>query len=108
MSDERTEPGYVGTERTTLLGWLDYHRATLAWKCAGLTAEQLVTRSVPPSSLSLIGLVRHMTDVERSWFRVRFESEPVAPVYAYGPDFDDAFDLLDVHGSDTAMAAWTA
>jgi uncharacterized damage-inducible protein DinB len=65
--DRPTEP-CLGDERTMLLGWLDGQRATLLWKCAGLVPEQLATQSVPPSDLSLIGLVRHMTDVERHWF----------------------------------------
>ncbi|HEX9553910.1 MAG TPA: DUF664 domain-containing protein, partial [Streptosporangiaceae bacterium] len=66
---ERTEPPEVAGERKALQGWLDYHRATLLFKCQGLTPEQLVKRSVPPSTLSLLGLVRHMAEVERSWFR---------------------------------------
>ena len=52
-----------------LTGWLDYHRATLAWKCEGLTDDQLRQRAVPPSALSLLGLVRHLTEYERGWFR---------------------------------------
>ena len=51
---------------------LDWQRATLLYKCAGLTGEQLARRAVPPSGLSLLGLVRHMTKVERTWFRQRF------------------------------------
>ena len=57
------------TSATMLEGWLDYHRETLAWKCEGLDDAQLRTASVPPSELSLLGLVRHMAEVERSWFR---------------------------------------
>ncbi len=51
-----------------LIGWLDFHRATLALKCEGLDAEQLARRAVPPSALSLLGLVRHMAEVEQVWF----------------------------------------
>ena len=51
------------------LDWLDWHRATLLRKCAGLDAAQLATRAVPPSNLSLLGLVRHMSDTERGWVR---------------------------------------
>ena len=56
---------------------LDWHRATLLYKCAGLTGAQLAEHTVPPSGLSLLGLVRHMTKVERTWFRQRFAGEPV-------------------------------
>jgi uncharacterized damage-inducible protein DinB len=66
---ERVEPLRVAGERATLTGFLQYQRQTLAMKCAGLTAEQLREKSVPPSDLSLLGLVRHMVSVERSWFR---------------------------------------
>jgi hypothetical protein len=58
---------HVSDERTSLEGWLEYHRATLLIKCAGLEPEQLAIRSAPPSSLSLLGLVRHLTEVE-AWF----------------------------------------
>ncbi len=64
----RPEPPVTADERATLEGFLDFHRATLELKCRGLTPEQLAERAVPPSSLSLLGLVRHLADVERSWF----------------------------------------
>ena len=54
-----------GDERSILLGWLAFHRNALEAKCAGLDAEQLATRSAPPSPLSLLGLVRHLTEMER-------------------------------------------
>jgi uncharacterized damage-inducible protein DinB len=65
---DRSEPPFVADERTTLDGWLDYHRATLLWKCDGLTDDQLKTASAPPSKMTLLGLVRHMAEVERGWF----------------------------------------
>ena len=58
-----------------LQGWLDYHRATLLWKCSGLNGEQLAARPVQSSTLSLLGLVRHMAEVERGWFRIRFAGQ---------------------------------
>ncbi len=67
---ERTSPGRILGERQALEAWLDFHRDTLLHKCAGLTAGQLKERAVPPSRLSLLGLVRHMTEVERWWFRM--------------------------------------
>src|SRR5260370_6483605 len=74
---ERPGGPLTGPERPRLKGFLDWHRATLLYKCAGLTGEQLADRNVPPSGLSLLGLVRHMTEVERVWFRQRFAGEPV-------------------------------
>ncbi|MEV5610427.1 DinB family protein [Streptomyces sp. NPDC052225] len=66
--DPRSEGGFVG-ERANLVGYLRDYRLTLEMKCAGLDAEQLARRSVPPSTMSLLGLVRHMARVERIWFR---------------------------------------
>jgi hypothetical protein len=63
-----------GDERSVLLGWLAFHRNALEAKCAGLDADQLAARSVPPSPLSLLGLVRHLTEMER-----------VYAVWALGP-----------------------
>src|SRR3712207_3461097 len=93
-------------ERTMVVGWLDYHRATLALKCDGLSAEQLRERAVPPSSLSLLGLVRHMADVERAWFRRRIEGDDAPPRF-YSDDDPDG-DIVDVVGAgvDEAFTAW--
>lgn len=88
---ERTEPDRVATERRALEQWVDYHRATLLQKCAGLTAEQLKLRACPPSTLSLLGLVRHMTEVERWWFRMNANGEDLTFQYdpeSVGLDFD--------------------
>jgi uncharacterized damage-inducible protein DinB len=91
-----------------LEGWLDYHRATLRLKCAGLTAEQLATPSVPPSRLSLLGLVRHMSEVERSWFRRRLAGEEAPPLYYTDDDPDDDFFHLDPAEADDALATYDA
>ena len=64
-----------------LQAFLDWHRATLLYKCQGLNGELLAQRSVPPSELSLLGLIRHMTRVERVWFRQRFADESVEDAY---------------------------
>jgi len=64
----RVDPPTTADERQQLESWLDFHRETLLWKCEGLTDEQLKTASVPPSTLTLLGLVRHMAEVERGWF----------------------------------------
>jgi hypothetical protein len=86
----RVDEPCAADERAILQGFLDYGRKTLLVKCSGLTGEQLAQRSVPPSTLSLLGLVRHVTDVERNWFRRRFAGEPVERLY--GPA---AFDEVD-------------
>ena len=87
----RTTEPYVADERPMLEGWLDYHRQTLLMKCAGLTAEQLKTPSVEPSGLTLLGLVRHMAEVERWWFRVRAAGEDVGGLYGTDEDPDGDF-----------------
>ena len=71
----RQNPPYIAGERQMLEAWLDFHRQTLLGKCSGLTADQLRQRAAPPSSLSLLGLVRHMAEVERGWFRRRVAGE---------------------------------
>ena len=65
--DTRTELPLVGDEATLLTGFLELQRQTLDWKCAGLTPEQLATRSVPTTDLTLLGLVRHLAAVETGW-----------------------------------------
>lgn len=92
---ERREPDRVSTERAALEQWVDYHRATLLAKCAGLTAEQLKRRSVPPSTLSLLGIVRHMTLVERWWFRMHAAQEDVPFLYTVEDRSTADFDEVD-------------
>jgi uncharacterized damage-inducible protein DinB len=104
----RIDPPYRDGERAAVEAWLEFHRATLLMKCAGLTPEQLGERSVPPSSLSLRGLLRHMTEVERSWFRRVLAGQQAQPLY-YGPDDEDGdFDAIgrdtDHPDTDTAVA----
>ncbi len=91
----RHDPPFVADERAMLDAWLDFHRATLLAKCEGLDDDQLRTRSVPPSSLSLLGLVRHMTEVERSWFRRTFAGEDAGPLYYSEDNVDGDFDDVD-------------
>jgi uncharacterized damage-inducible protein DinB len=88
-----TDGPLVGDDRPILEGFLAWERGTLLNICAGLTGEQLAKRAVPPSNLSLLGLVRHMTKVERVWFRQRAAGQPVGPMYdpakGKNADFDD-------------------
>ncbi|HEU4346711.1 MAG TPA: DinB family protein [Actinoplanes sp.] len=92
-----TEP-HNGDERAMLEGWLDWHRATLLTKAAGLTAEQLKRPAVAPSNLTLLGLIRHMAEVERSWFRRRAAAQDVGDLYCSDDNVDGDFD--DVGGAD--------
>jgi len=89
-ADERPDPPYTGDERATLAGFLDYQRATLEWKCDGLSDEQLRRRSVPTSAMSLLGIVRHLADVELHWFRVSLDGQqPSLHYWLRGPDGSD-------------------
>jgi uncharacterized damage-inducible protein DinB len=90
----RAEDGpQAGPERPVLQATLEWHRETLLWKCSGLTGEQLAARPVPPSQLSLLGLIRHMTKVERVWFRTRFAGEPVGN--PFGENWNADFEEVD-------------
>jgi uncharacterized damage-inducible protein DinB len=104
-ADPRPEPPPMAGERATLLGFLGWQRATLELKCAGLSAGDLARRAVPPSTMSLLGLVRHMADVERNWFR-RFLAgldEPFRYDMANDGDFEGA-----VADPETVAEAWRA
>jgi uncharacterized damage-inducible protein DinB len=104
----RAEPPLVAGEREMLDSWLDWHRATLARKCAGLTDEQLRQRSAAPSSLSMLGLVRHMAEVERGWFRRRVAGEDAPPYYYSDASPDADFDDVDTADIAEAFGRWQA
>ncbi len=106
MTTERTEPPLEATEREMLTGWLDYHRATLAWKCEGLTDAQLRERAVPPATLSLLGLVRHMAEVERSWFQRVLAGTDAPFRFFTDENRDGEFDDVDTADVAEAFAAW--
>ncbi|MFG2955435.1 DinB family protein [Streptomyces sp. NPDC048291] len=106
-SDDRTGPPSFGSERDMLRAFLDYHRATLAMKCEGLTDEELRQRSMPPSTLSLLGLVRHMAEVERAWFRRVFEDKDAPMVWSDEIDFQAAYDASRSTRAE-AFTAWEA
>jgi uncharacterized damage-inducible protein DinB len=92
---ERIDPEYLTDERASLDQWVDYHRTTLLTKCAGLDAEQLKRRPLPPSGLSLLGLMRHMTEVERWWFQMHAAQQDLDFPYdpdGIGLDFDETED----------------
>lgn len=91
----------TGEIRPMLQGYLNHHRLTLLRICAGLDGEQLALRPVAPSTLSLLGLVRHMTKVERTWLRIRAAGEDVAPLFT---STDEDFDDLDSANAPQAIA----
>jgi len=93
-------------ERASLESWLDYHRDTLLMKCAGLAPEQLATRSCAPSTLSLLGLIRHMTEVE-SWFH-QFDRQPIPDLYCTEEFPDGEFDNADPAHADEDLARFRA
>jgi len=105
--DNRTGPPSFGSEREMLRDFLDYQRATLAMKCDGLADEQLRQQSMPPSTLSLLGLVRHLAEVERAWFRRVFEDNDAPMVWSDTPDFQAAYDA-SASTRAQAFAAWDA
>jgi uncharacterized damage-inducible protein DinB len=92
-------------ERATLIDYLRAYRLTLEMKCADLDAEQLARRSVPPSTMSLLGLIRHMADVERNWFR-RVMAGEEAPAYYWSDEEDDADWAGAVADPAVVTAAW--
>jgi hypothetical protein len=108
MTDRRTDPPLEADELTTLAAFLDFNRATLALKCDGLTDDQLRERAVPPSGLSLLGIVRHMAEVERNWFRPVLAAEEMQTIFAPGLDWEAAF--RDTAAADVAEAfsTWQA
>ena len=109
--DPDHDPRDTGTqprgERETLVDYLRSYRLTIEMKCDGLEAEQMARRSVPPSTLSLLGLVRHLAKVEHSWFRRVMQGEPLDRLYWSEEDRD-----LDFNGAvaDPAVVedAWSS
>lgn len=111
MTVERPMPPLDADERTTLESWLDFYRSTLAMKCEGLSEEQVRRASVTPSPLTLLGLVQHMAEVERNWFRRVLTGEEVGPIHAPDDDpqgHDGGFDLTENVSIATARQTWEA
>jgi uncharacterized damage-inducible protein DinB len=104
----RVSEPFTGEERAMLQGWLDWHRQTLLFKCQGLDAAQLKRATCEPSNLTLLGLVRHMTEVERSWFRRRVSGQDVAWVYCTDESPDGDFDDVATADPEADMAAFLA
>jgi hypothetical protein len=108
---ERSIPPLNADVRTTLESWLDFHRTTLAMKCDGLDDAQAASVSVPPSGLTMTGLVQHMAEVERNWFLRVLAGEQAPPIYdpRADPDGPDGgFELAEDAKLGDALATWHA
>ena len=104
----REDPDLQTGELALLGQYLDYHRATLAGKCARLSEADLKRRAVPPSNLTLLGLVRHLTEVEYGWFCEWLDGQPEHSVYFTVDDPNGDFDNLDSHAVADVWAAYSA
>jgi uncharacterized damage-inducible protein DinB len=107
-ADPREGGVSLGDERATLTEYLRFQRLTLPLKCEGLDATQLARRAVEPSTMSLLGLIRHLAEVERRWFRQRFAGQNVPNRYQSEADPDGDFDgaVADQAVVDEAWSAW--
>ena len=105
----REEPAFVLPERQMLEAWLEFHRTTLLLKCEGLDDRNRKARPIRTSKLSLHGLVRHMAEVERNWFRRVLQSDADAPYIWIDPAVDDS-ELEPLDGADwkSDLEAWEA
>jgi uncharacterized damage-inducible protein DinB len=105
---ERYGPNFVAGEDVSLLGWLEQHRSTLLAKCVGATDESLRARPVSTSTLSLLGLVRHMAAVEQYWFEDVFLGLDVVDLYISEAQPDGDFDNAPTGDVAEAFATWRA
>jgi uncharacterized damage-inducible protein DinB len=108
-SPERAVPPMNADERSTLAGWLDFYRASLAGKCDGLDEQQARTASAAPSGLTLLGLVQHAAEVERNWFRRVLTGEDAPPLHdspSATEGHDGGFDLAEDATLAGALDAW--
>ncbi|APE14945.1 Mini-circle protein [Mycobacterium sp. WY10] len=106
---DRANPGFTTDEHTMLAAWLDFYRATVLMKCEGLDDEQLRTASAPPSPLTLLGLLQHLAEVERNWFRRVLAGEATGPIYSTAVDasgHDGGFEVSADSSFRDALAVW--
>lgn len=108
QDDPRDTGAELPDERSVLTEYLRAYRLTLEMKCAGLDTGQLARRSVPPSTMSLLGLIRHMADVERAWFRRTMAGQDVPWLFRTAGDRDAAWNgaVPDSGVADRAWQAW--
>ncbi|MEU1481739.1 DinB family protein [Streptomyces sp. NPDC001668] len=102
LPDGRPLPLLTGAERPMLESWLDFHRATLELKCAGLDDAQVRLASAEPSALTLLGLVQHLAEVERNWFQRVVGGLDVPPVF----EEPTGYALSPGRGLDEALTVW--
>jgi hypothetical protein len=103
-----TDEPFTGDERAMLDGLLNYYRATVLARCVGLGGAELARRSLPTSTMSLLGIIRHLSDVERHWFRKRFADEGLPSAYATDADPDASFNDADGDNAETDYAGLLA
>lgn len=105
--DTRGMPLSIGDEREVLCSYLNWHRVTFELKCSGVRETKLSERTVPPSGLTLHGLLRHLAAVERWWFRIQFAGEDIPLLYYSDDDPNQDFDDLAGDFAE-ALAVWRA
>ena len=105
LAGDRPDLPQTGDERTLLTAYLDHHRATFELKCRGVEPARLNEHTMPPSTLTLHGLLRHLTGVERWWFQINFAGDEVPLLYYSDDDPDQDFERLD-GDLDEEWAAW--
>ncbi|MFE6161835.1 DinB family protein [Streptomyces sp. NPDC056486] len=103
LPDGRPVPDPTAGEPAMLMGWLDFHRETLVLKCSGLDDAQTRVAAVRSSSLTLLGLVQHLAEVERNWFQRVLAGRDVPPVYE---DASGGFALAPERTYAQALAVW--
>jgi uncharacterized damage-inducible protein DinB len=111
-TDQQQDPRENGVvphgEQEVVLDYLRRYRLTFEMKCEGLDAEQMARRSVEPSTMSLLGLLRHLAAVEQTWFRITMANEPVPRLWGKDEDRDADFDgaIADEAVVAEAWRAW--
>jgi uncharacterized damage-inducible protein DinB len=93
--DPRNSISLMGDERSTLVSQLQWERITIELKCAGLDAADLARRPVESSSMSLLGIIRHLAEVERRWFRRWMAGEDAPPHFYSETDPEGDFEGAD-------------
>lgn len=104
-ADTRAGLPNIGDERLILTSYLDWYRQTFELKCTGVPPQRLSEMGVPPSEMSLHGLVRHLAGVERWWFRQQFAGEDIPLLYYSDDNPNEDFDVLDGDVNE-AFAVW--
>jgi uncharacterized damage-inducible protein DinB len=102
----RTDPPETGDERATLVGFLNWQRQTTEWKCRGLSADELRVRPIPSTNISLLGLVRHLADVEAGWTRGGIEGIRPHDVFSTPENRNADFDDVATADVDEAFRKW--